>query len=239
MNCDFCFTAKMGLDRQLGAARDRRPIAAAAAGTPRQSVHEHPCSWAWANRCTTWKTCSRPSYFYARLRRRHARAADYSQHERTAPRHQDNAQQERSTVRLALSVNGSHAAGRRRVMPVEKAYPIAEILDYLRGRDVGNHHHLPCLNTCSWAAKTTGTRMRTRVVKLLDGVPGRINLIPFNAHPGSAYQRPTTNRCTGFTRSCGSPGATVRPAQPGPGDVWPRAGNPTPRGHPGAEEAAA
>jgi 23S rRNA (adenine2503-C2)-methyltransferase len=30
-----------------------------------------------------------------------------------------------------------------------------------------------------------------RVIKLLKGIPSKVNLIPFNEHPGSAFKRPS------------------------------------------------
>ena len=37
-----------------------------------------------------------------------------------------------------------------------------------------------------------------RLVKLIEGIPAKINLIPFNEWPGSPYQRSSNNRIHAF-----------------------------------------
>ena len=37
-----------------------------------------------------------------------------------------------------------------------------------------------------------------RLIKLIDGIPAKINLIPFNEHPGSNFERPAPSRVSRF-----------------------------------------
>ena len=39
-----------------------------------------------------------------------------------------------------------------------------------------------------------------RLVKLLDGIPAKVNLIPFNEWPGAPYKRSSNNRIHAFAR---------------------------------------
>jgi adenine C2-methylase RlmN of 23S rRNA A2503 and tRNA A37 len=39
-----------------------------------------------------------------------------------------------------------------------------------------------------------------RVLKLVKGIPSKINLIPFNEHPGAAYKRPSDETVKAFQR---------------------------------------
>jgi 23S rRNA (adenine2503-C2)-methyltransferase len=187
MNCDFCFTAKMGLDRNL--------LPHEIVGQWRRLRRELPDK-AFTN--IVFMGMGEPLHNVENV----LAAIDIFTHDYAIgiPARRITVStsgllpgiktlQERSTVRLALSVNGSHSKGRRRVMPVEKAYPIADILDYLRGRDVGNHHHA-MFEYVLLGGENDRDEDAHALVRLLDGVPGRINLIPFNAHPGSAYKRP-------------------------------------------------
>lgn len=98
----------------------------------------------------------------------------------------------RTTVRLALSVNGPNPEKRRRVMPVEKGYPILDILAYLRERSdrVGNHQQV-MFEYVMLGGENDGLDDADDLIRMLDGLPGRVNLIPFNAHPGSPFQRPS------------------------------------------------
>jgi 23S rRNA (adenine2503-C2)-methyltransferase len=114
----------------------------------------------------------------------------------------------RSSVRLALSVNGSNPDGRRKVMPIEKAYPIEEILDYLRGFTKGNHHH-PMFEYVMLGEENDRDEDVESLIKLLEGVPGRVNLIPFNPHPGSDYRRPADERVMHFHKRLRATGRHV------------------------------
>ncbi len=106
---------------------------------------------------------------------------------------------EKTTVRLALSVNGPNPEKRLRVMPVEKAYPIEDVLAYLRARSeaVGNHHQA-MFEYVLLGGENDSLEDAADLVRMLEGVPGRINLIPFNPHPGSPYLRPTDEAVDAF-----------------------------------------
>lgn len=97
---------------------------------------------------------------------------------------------ERTSVRLALSVNGSSAHKRLAVMPVEKAYPIVDVLGYLRTRPARSHHAV-MFEYVLLGGVNDAPEDADALLQLLQGVPGRINLIPFNPHPGSAFVCPT------------------------------------------------
>jgi 23S rRNA (adenine2503-C2)-methyltransferase len=94
-----------------------------------------------------------------------------------------------SSARIALSVNGSTAAKRRKVMPIQRAYPIEDVLNFFRGRDKGNHHEV-MFEYVMLAGENDSEDDARDLLVLLEGVPGRINLIPYNPHPASPYGRP-------------------------------------------------
>jgi 23S rRNA (adenine2503-C2)-methyltransferase len=98
---------------------------------------------------------------------------------------------EETSVRLALSVNGPNAAKRRKVMPVERAWPIETVLAEMKllSAAKGNHHQL-MYEYVMLGGENDGEEDARDLVELLDGIPGRVNLIPFNAHPGSPFKRP-------------------------------------------------
>ncbi len=104
---------------------------------------------------------------------------------------------DQTTVRLALSVNGSSPEGRQKVMPIEKAYGIEDILAFLRSRKIGNHHE-PMFEYVLLGGVNDSDEDAAKLIELLNGVPGRVNLIAFNPHPGSAYGRPAEERVYRF-----------------------------------------
>lgn len=92
-------------------------------------------------------------------------------------------------VGLAVSLNASTDAVRDEVMPVNRRYPLTGLLGACRAypleprrRITFEYVLLKDVNDSPEDAK--------RVAKLLRGIPCKVNLIPFNPFPGSAYERP-------------------------------------------------
>ncbi|MEZ0391450.1 MAG: 23S rRNA (adenine(2503)-C(2))-methyltransferase RlmN [Pseudobdellovibrionaceae bacterium] len=100
-------------------------------------------------------------------------------------------------VRLAVSLNGSNDDIRSAVMPINKRYPIKDLMQ-----------------ACRDYANQTGDKVTFEYV-LLKGitdqlshakelhqltrqVPCKINLIPFNEHPGSGFERPDDDQIQKF-----------------------------------------
>jgi len=100
-------------------------------------------------------------------------------------------------VGLAVSLNATTNEVRNRLMPINKKYPIEEVLDssrkwaikigrkvtieYVLIRDVNDSHD-----------------DAHRLCKMLHGVPSKLNLIPFNEIAGSNLQRPEPEKVEQF-----------------------------------------
>ncbi|HXX58253.1 MAG TPA: 23S rRNA (adenine(2503)-C(2))-methyltransferase RlmN [Thermodesulfovibrionales bacterium] len=100
-------------------------------------------------------------------------------------------------INLAISLNATTDAVRQRIMPVAKANPITALLDACRrfplqrGRRITFEYVLlKGVNDTSEDAK--------RLTALLKGIPAKVNLIPFNPHEGSEFQRPDDERVFSF-----------------------------------------
>ncbi|MGD9367325.1 MAG: 23S rRNA (adenine(2503)-C(2))-methyltransferase RlmN [Desulfobacteraceae bacterium] len=100
-------------------------------------------------------------------------------------------------VNLAISLNAPDDASRTRLMPINRKYPIAELLDVCRlhspprGRKITFEYILfKDVNDSLGHAK--------KLAKLLAGVKAKINLIPFNPFPGSEFKRPSQDRIDAF-----------------------------------------
>lgn len=90
---------------------------------------------------------------------------------------------------LAISLNATTDEVRDRVMPVNRKYPIAELLDALaraplphRARYTIEYVLLGGVNDTLEDAK--------RLAKLLSRIRCKVNLIPYNPHEGSEYRAP-------------------------------------------------
>jgi 23S rRNA (adenine2503-C2)-methyltransferase len=74
-------------------------------------------------------------------------------------------------------------------MPVNKTYPLATLIDACRkfplparGRITFEYVLLKDINDTPEDAR--------RLIRLIKGIPSKVNLIPFNPYPGSEFQRP-------------------------------------------------
>lgn len=111
-------------------------------------------------------------------------------------------------VRLAVSLNGSNDEIRTQVMPINKKYPLKDLL-----------------KACQEYAHETGDKVTFEYV-LLKGVtdqlahakelylltrhiPCKINIIPFNEHPGSGFERPDDDQILLFQQELIRLGAHV------------------------------
>jgi 23S rRNA (adenine2503-C2)-methyltransferase len=93
-------------------------------------------------------------------------------------------------VSLAVSLNATTDEQRSRIMPVNRKWKIAELLGACRRYPVGSHRRIS-FEYVLLAGFNDSREDAERLVKLLRGIPSKINLIPFNEHPGSEYRRPS------------------------------------------------
>jgi len=95
---------------------------------------------------------------------------------------------EQTQAMLAISLHATNDELRDKLVPLNKKYPIEELMAAIRAfpglsnarRVTFEYVMLKGVNDSAAEAKA--------LVKLLKGVPAKINLIPFNPWPGSEYQ---------------------------------------------------
>ncbi|HEY7217041.1 MAG TPA: bifunctional tRNA (adenosine(37)-C2)-methyltransferase TrmG/ribosomal RNA large subunit methyltransferase RlmN, partial [Candidatus Binatia bacterium] len=58
-----------------------------------------------------------------------------------------------------------------------------------------------------------------QLAKLLQGIPSKVNVIPFNPHPGSAFLRPTDAEITRFQNVLHDAGVQINVRRPRGGDI--------------------
>lgn len=92
-------------------------------------------------------------------------------------------------VRLAVSLNGSNDEIRSQVMPINKKYPLEDLLKACR-----EHAHKTkdkiTFEYVLLKGVTDSLEDARRLYKLTKSVPCKINIIPFNEHPQSGFLRP-------------------------------------------------
>ena len=100
-------------------------------------------------------------------------------------------------VRLAVSLNGYDDDVRSQIMPINKKYPLRDLLNECRKyyRVTGDKITMEYVLL---KGVTDQVAHAQKLVKLLADVPCKINLIPFNEHPGSGFERPSDEAVQAF-----------------------------------------
>jgi len=89
---------------------------------------------------------------------------------------------------LAISLHGTTDEIRNKLVPLNKKYPIAELLDACRNYPgVSNARRITFEYVMLKGINDSATDAK-RLVKLLEGIPAKVNLIPFNPWPGTTYE---------------------------------------------------
>ncbi len=93
-------------------------------------------------------------------------------------------------VRMAVSLNGPTDEIRTQVMPINKRWPVAELLKACKDYAVKTGDKVT-FEYVLLKGITDQIEHAHQLVKLVRGVPCKINIIPFNEHPGAGYERPS------------------------------------------------
>ena len=92
-------------------------------------------------------------------------------------------------VNLAVSLNATDNATRNDLMPINRKFPIETLLACLRRFPVKPNRRITIEYVLLGGINDSGEDA-VRLARLLRGLPCKINLIPFNAFPGSPYRAP-------------------------------------------------
>jgi 23S rRNA (adenine2503-C2)-methyltransferase len=99
---------------------------------------------------------------------------------------------------LAISFHATTDAVRDQLVPINKRWNIATLLDALRDYpNLSNSERITFEYVMLKGVNDTDADAR-RLVKLIAGIPAKINLIPFNEWPGAPYQRSDEARIRAF-----------------------------------------
>jgi 23S rRNA (adenine2503-C2)-methyltransferase len=106
--------------------------------------------------------------------------------------------QEKVRPKLAISLNASHDRQRDAIMPINRKYPLAVLLEACRNYPLGPREWITFEYVMLGGFNDTPEDAR-RVAKLLANIPSKVNLIPWN--PGDLpYNRPTQESIDAFKR---------------------------------------
>ena len=99
---------------------------------------------------------------------------------------------------LAVSFHATTDEVRDRLVPINKRWNIAALLDALRDYPKVSNSERITFEYVMLDGVNDSDADAHRLVKLIDGIPAKINLIPFNEWPGAPYKRSSNNRIHAF-----------------------------------------
>lgn len=102
-------------------------------------------------------------------------------------------------VHIAISLHATTDELRNELVPINKTYNIATLMDTLRQLPHIRHSRKLMFEYVMLRGVNDSFADADRLVKLLDGLPAIVNLIPFNSWPGSAFVSSSPEHITQFS----------------------------------------
>jgi 23S rRNA (adenine2503-C2)-methyltransferase len=93
-------------------------------------------------------------------------------------------------VNLAISLHAANDKVRGELMPVNRKYSLQELIDCCRSLPIPRRKRITFEYVLLRGVNDAVADAR-QLCQLLEGIRCKVNLIPFNPHPGSRFQRPS------------------------------------------------
>jgi 23S rRNA (adenine2503-C2)-methyltransferase len=147
---------------------------------------------------------------------------------------------EETPVKLAVSLNATTDAQRDVLMPVNRRWPLAELMAACRDFPMRNGRRITFEYVLLGGVNDSLDDAR-RLADLVRGIPAKVNLIPYNANPGLPYAAPAPERVVEFQEALAARKLTAvvrknrgRDISAACGQLAAEGGPGDPRRHPGA-----
>jgi len=101
---------------------------------------------------------------------------------------------------LAVSFHATTDETRDMLVPINKRWNIEALLDALRDYPKVSNSERITFEYVMLKDVNDSDEDAYRLIKLLDGIPSKVNLIPFNEWPGAPYKRSSNNRIHAFAK---------------------------------------
>jgi 23S rRNA (adenine2503-C2)-methyltransferase len=96
---------------------------------------------------------------------------------------------EETKVNLAISLHAPTNALRGELMPVNRKYSLEQLLDCCRKLPIPRRKRITFEYVLLGGVNDSEQQAR-QLARVLRGIPSKVNVIPFNPHPGSRFSRP-------------------------------------------------
>jgi 23S rRNA (adenine2503-C2)-methyltransferase len=101
-------------------------------------------------------------------------------------------------VQLAISLHAVNDDLRDEIVPINKKYPIAELLEACRNYPTAKNSRRITFEYVMLKGVNDSPADARELVRLISGIPAKVNLIPFNAWPGAPYECSTDEDIAAF-----------------------------------------
>jgi len=105
---------------------------------------------------------------------------------------------EQVPVNLAVSLHATTDEVRDVLVPINKRFPIAELLGALRKLPRLSRRHPVFFEYTLMEGVNDSPEDAKRLTQILEGIPAKLNLIPMNAHPDAPYRPPSPEAASRF-----------------------------------------
>jgi 23S rRNA (adenine2503-C2)-methyltransferase len=99
---------------------------------------------------------------------------------------------------LAISLHATTDEVRDRLVPINRKWPLAELMDACRAYPRLSNSERITFEYVMLRGVNDSDADAKRLVRLIAGIPAKINLIPFNPWPGAPYERSSWERIESF-----------------------------------------
>ncbi len=104
---------------------------------------------------------------------------------------------EETQVKLAVSLNATTDAQRDRIMPINRRYPLAELLAACRSFPMRQGRRIT-FEYVLLRGVNDSDEDADRLAQLMAGIPAKVNLIAYNDNPGLGFAAPEPSRVEAF-----------------------------------------
>lgn len=101
-------------------------------------------------------------------------------------------------VKLAISLHAVTDEIRDQIVPINRKYPIAELLQACREYPGATNARRITFEYTMLKGVNDSVADAHALVKLIEGIPAKVNLIPFNAWPGAPFECSSNNQIAKF-----------------------------------------
>jgi 23S rRNA (adenine2503-C2)-methyltransferase len=125
---------------------------------------------------------------------------------------------EETRVNLAISLHAATNELRGALMPVNRKYSLQQLLECCRKLPIPRRKRITFEYVLLGGVNDSEQQAR-QLARLLRGIPSKVNVIPFNPHPGSAFQRPAPEQIERFQSVLRDEGVQINVRRPRGDDI--------------------